>query len=100
MLCTLAKQEQGYLSIKHSDELIRTRNSWLPKLTKTAFEHLGRRLANESRDKGTGARSIVRKNGWMTEALENATAETANRIAMEKEMGLTGEGTLSGTLPF
>ena len=99
MLSTLAGQEQGYLSPPHSDQLIRN-ITWLPVFTEIAFSALGPRLATESRNKGTGARSIVRRNDWMAEALTTATDRIRDRMKWEKDMDATGEKALSSILPF
>ena len=99
MLSTLAGQDQGYLSSRHSDELIRN-TKWLPEFAKIAFRALRPRLAAEARAKGTGARSIVRQNDWMAEALTTAANGIQERITLEKDIGATGEKAISSILPF
>ncbi len=100
MLSALAEQKQGYLSPAHSDELLRNR-TWLPEFAKTAFDVLEPKLAEVSRAPGSGGpRRIVRGDNWMGDAPANALNQIRAQLRTEQRLGASGEGTLSGSLPF
>lgn len=100
MLSTLAGRPRGYFSASESDMLIQTKEVWLPTFVDTAFDRLALKLAAESRNSGIGPRSIVRNNPWMLDSIEMATTLIHERLRMEREMGRTGEGSLTTALPF
>lgn len=100
MLSTLAGRPRGYFSASESDMLIQTKEVWLPRFVDIAFDRLALKLATESRNSGTGPRSIVRNNPWMLDSIEMATRLIHERLRTQREMGRTGEGSLTAALPF
>lgn len=99
MLSTLAGRPRGYFSPSESDRLIQTKEVWLPTFVDEAFGMLALKLATESK-KGTGPRSIVRNNPWMSDSIAMATTLIRRSLQMDRQRGITGEGSLTAALPF
>ena len=99
ILSSLAGVKQGYLSDDFSMILIQ-KPAWLSELIKPAFENLAIKLATESRNRGIGARSIVRRNEWMDESISTTLSPIRARLDVERKYAQNVEGTLSSMLPF
>ena len=99
MLATLAGKSQDYCSVDDAELLVQNRDTWLPRFIDQAFDQLANQLVSESFTRGTGPRSIVRRNDWMGRAVENAAYLIQQLLQMETATGLTGEGSLRHALP-
>ena len=103
MLSALAGMEQDYLSDEYSRALVQ-QQAWLYELINPAFDSLKNRLATESRSRGVGVRSVVRRNEWMNEAISTTISLIRMKLdtqrSMEQQFGHSAEGTLSSMLPF
>ena len=100
MLRALAGASQGYFPATESEGLISSKDRWMSVFVNQAFDQLARKLASESRARATGPRSIVRRNDWMEDAIENAIDLIRQMLKLEAQYGAPSESSVSGALPF
>ena len=98
VLARLKSAQIDYLTREESLHLIGHRAEWLGTVVDMAFEELGRALLLDAARKGIGARSVVRSNDWMTDALHSLSQRVSDRVATERSLG-SPAGSLAMVLP-